>query len=233
MGRLEFSVQQREAYGQKYLKVFLAEDNRADEIKQYIQALPCVRKVNITHSDSKAHLGNTLTIYGKPMYTIEDVESNVKEFLNKYDSRVKIVDTNIISEVKFNEIEQLIITNINGAMATIDVCVAWFTNDNLLKALTIAKGRRCKVRVITVENFTNQKYGVDFTGIEHKMTKSERGGTMHEKYCVIDNNIVIHGSYNWTKNAETKNDEEISVLKGNVQVASKYTMEFNRKWDCK
>ena len=32
---------------------------------------------------------------------------------------------------------------------------------------------------------------------------------MHEKFCVIDNQIVISGSYNWTDNAELRNAEHI------------------------
>ena len=34
---------------------------------------------------------------------------------------------------------------------------------------------------------------------------------MHNKYCIIDNDTVITGSYNWTTAAETKNDENITI----------------------
>ena len=54
---------------------------------------------------------------------------------------------------------------------------------------------------------------------------------MHYKFCVIDNNVTIHGSYNWTVAAETKNNEEISVDKNDMKKASSYTKEFNRLWD--
>lgn len=75
------------------------------------------------------------------------------------------------------------------------------------------------------------KHGVDLSPFEHKAIRAERKGIMHHKFCVIDNNITIHGSYNWTTAAETKNNEEISVDKNDVKKASAYTKEFNRLWD--
>ena len=50
---------------------------------------------------------------------------------------------------------------------------------------------------------------------------------MHDKFCIIDNQIVITGSYNWTDNAEFKNDENIVILKDNEQ-ATKYSLEYKR-----
>ena len=50
---------------------------------------------------------------------------------------------------------------------------------------------------------------------------------MHDKFCVIDNQVVITGSYNWTTNAEFKNDENITVQKDPEQ-ATIYTLEYKR-----
>lgn len=79
------------------------------------------------------------------------------------------------------------------------------------------KKEGCKVRVIIYANHTNQKHGVDLSPFEHKAIRADRKGIMHHKFCVIDNNITIHGSYNWTTAAETKNNEEISVDKNDVK----------------
>ena len=48
---------------------------------------------------------------------------------------------------------------------------------------------------------------------------------MHNKYCVIDNQMVLAGSYNWTTNAETRNDENVMLLK-DPQSATDYSVEF-------
>ena len=50
---------------------------------------------------------------------------------------------------------------------------------------------------------------------------------MHDKFCVIDNQLVITGSYNWSDNAEFKNDENITIEKDPNQ-ASSFSEEFRR-----
>jgi phosphatidylserine/phosphatidylglycerophosphate/cardiolipin synthase-like enzyme len=50
---------------------------------------------------------------------------------------------------------------------------------------------------------------------------------MHHKVIIIDDHIVITGSFNVSKNANTRNDENILVI-GSKEIASKYIEEFNR-----
>lgn len=226
-----FSTEIRKSPTSKYLKVFFLEDSEAKKTQEIILALKEVKTVNITESASKSHPGDTLTIYPKPMVDISTLDKVVRESLDSYFSGVREVKTEIISAVEFKNIEKRILDALNEAIATIDVSVAWFTNEVLQKKLLEKKNGGCKVRIMTDANYTNQKYGVDLAPFEHKAIKAERNGIMHHKFCVIDNNVTIHGSYNWTKNAETKNNEEISVDKNDVKKASAYTKEFNRLWD--
>ena len=226
-----YSTEIRESPRGKYLKVFMLDDSMAEKLQKLLNTLKEVKNVNITESQSKAHPGNTLTIYPKPKVNIETLDKIVKSTLDKYYSGVTEVKTEIISQVDFQNIEQKILDALDEAQATIDVCVAWFTNTTLQKKLLEKLKEGCKVRVMIDSNYTNQKHGVDLTPFEYKGVNAERKGIMHRKFCVIDNNVLIHGSYNWTTNAETKNDEEISVHKNNVKMASQYTKEFNRIWD--
>lgn len=53
---------------------------------------------------------------------------------------------------------------------------------------------------------------------------------MHNKFCVIDNQKVITGSYNWSENAENKNDENAAVVYDN-DIASYYSVEFRRLFE--
>ena len=50
---------------------------------------------------------------------------------------------------------------------------------------------------------------------------------MHDKFCVIDNQKVITGSYNWSDNAENRNDENAAVMHDDAR-ASDYSVEFRR-----
>ena len=48
---------------------------------------------------------------------------------------------------------------------------------------------------------------------------------MHDKFCIIDNQVVLNGSYNWTNNAETRNDEVITIQK-DPKTATVFTIKF-------
>lgn len=50
---------------------------------------------------------------------------------------------------------------------------------------------------------------------------------MHNKFCIIDNNILITGSYNYTYLAESINSENIVVIKGVSDIIESYKIEFN------
>jgi phosphatidylserine/phosphatidylglycerophosphate/cardiolipin synthase-like enzyme len=47
---------------------------------------------------------------------------------------------------------------------------------------------------------------------------------MHNKFCIIDLKIVIHGSYNWTNRAKF-NNETIEVVSSH-EVAEKFSDQF-------
>jgi phosphatidylserine/phosphatidylglycerophosphate/cardiolipin synthase-like enzyme len=52
-------------------------------------------------------------------------------------------------------------------------------------------------------------------------------GQMHHKVMIIDKQIVVLGSYNFTNNAETVNDENLLVVY-NPEIAAQYLTEFER-----
>lgn len=66
-------------------------------------------------------------------------------------------------------------------------------------------------------------------GISVRVDRSS--GAMHHKVIIIDEETVITGSYNFSKNAETRNSENLLIIKGNKGIAQAYLNEFNRlKW---
>ena len=52
---------------------------------------------------------------------------------------------------------------------------------------------------------------------------------MHHKFCIIDESIVITGSFNWTSQAVLYNQENILFYE-NSQIARKYIDEFHKLW---
>ena len=214
-----------------YIKVFFIDDRVAEKAKEVVETINEVRKVNVTESKNSSHPGHTLTVYQKPMVTAEQCEKKVVDALNMFFANEVVGELKVHNEAKFANIEKHILEYLDMALATIDVCVAWFTIDELRDKLLEKSKEGIKVRVIIYRDGVNNAKGVDLAGLNHKEYRGERGGIMHDKFCVIDNAHTICGSYNWTKNAEEKNDEDAAFHRDDVKFASEYTKRFNQMWE--
>jgi phosphatidylserine/phosphatidylglycerophosphate/cardiolipin synthase-like enzyme len=56
------------------------------------------------------------------------------------------------------------------------------------------------------------------------------GDKLHHKFAVLDQNIVLIGSQNWSQAANTTNDENLLVIR-NATVAAHFEREFQRLYD--
>ena len=52
---------------------------------------------------------------------------------------------------------------------------------------------------------------------------------MHHKLIMVDDRIVVTGSYNFSNNAKTSNDENTLIVNSS-EVAGIYRQEFERVW---
>ncbi len=62
-----------------------------------------------------------------------------------------------------------------------------------------------------------------------ELRKDSNGGAMHHKVFIVDNKTVITGSFNPSKNADTRNDENILIIY-DKDIAEKYLEEFKNVW---
>lgn len=135
-----------------------------------------------------------------------------------------------MEQAYFSEIRSIIISYINNATTSIQVAMAWFTSNELFDALLNALIRRVNVDIVLLDDAINfMYYAPDFNklieaGGKLRIAKVE-DGFMHHKFCVIDNSIVITGSYNWTYYAETRNIENI-IITDNKNIIDLYKKEF-------
>ena len=53
---------------------------------------------------------------------------------------------------------------------------------------------------------------------------------MHHKYCVIDNRILMTGSFNWTVSAGKKNYENV-LITTNKKLVKLYQDYYNSLWN--
>ena len=157
-------------------------------------------------------------------------EKEIIEELNRFFSNIIMGNMQPRNEAFFRGIENQILETLDKALTSIIVCVAWFTNPRLRDKLIEKQAEGIDVKVIIYKDGVNHSKGVDLSGLNHKEFRGEKGGVMHEKFCVVDNVHTICGSYNWTLNAENKNDEDATFHIEDYKFASKYSKRFNEIW---
>jgi phosphatidylserine/phosphatidylglycerophosphate/cardiolipin synthase-like enzyme len=120
---------------------------------------------------------------------------------------------------------------IRGAKDRIYVAIYSFTSDRLAEALIEARRRGVDVRVVMERreaNGTDSEYPRPLgAGVEVRLDANP--DLMHHKFMVIDGEIVVTGSYNWSAAAEERNDENLVVIRDR-EVAGAYEREFERIW---
>lgn len=139
------------------------------------------------------------------------------------------LDDPVLIEAHFQEIKNQIIDSIRSAKFTIWIAVAWFTDKEIGNELRLKHQIGINVRVVVNDDETTEKYGLKFDtkGIEYtRVAPSSRWGKklMHNKFCIIDLCRVIHGSYNWTSNAQY-NNESITITESR-ELAEDFSSQF-------
>lgn len=117
------------------------------------------------------------------------------------------------SAVHFSNIRNEIIGQLKKATREIKVAIAWLTDEDIIRTLTQRVENGLSVTVVmseSKENFRNISKWKDFlrhNGKLHIATPK----FLHHKFCIIDNTIILNGSYNWTYFAQ-RNEENIMVM---------------------
>ncbi|HGY57456.1 MAG TPA: hypothetical protein ENK44_17240 [Caldithrix abyssi] len=79
-----FDTEIREVFNKKYLKVFIRDLTRINEIQAFLEGLNCTRTVNISNSTSRSSPHQNLTVYPSRVYDIEEVQREVTVALESY-----------------------------------------------------------------------------------------------------------------------------------------------------
>lgn len=131
----------------------------------------------------------------------------------------------------FKGIEKEIIKSIKLSKDRIIVAVAWFTNHKLFEALCnkLNEGKEIRLCLIN-DQINNREDGIDFERFIKKGGQLYFGNNdelMHHKFCIIDNEILFNGSYNWTYYAENRNRENVIKFNGYNDLVSDFLLEFH------
>ncbi|WP_039076320.1 phospholipase D-like domain-containing protein [Bacillus sp. MSP13] len=200
--------------------------NNSKKLKEFIEVffnavLIDVDRNTIEDKEEKVFIANLNKIIKSNGYSIEKIEDRYCVMGNEtYDEPVEL-------ETHFEDIQNQIIEEIKRAKYTIWVAVAWFTDQKLFEELVQKKKEGLNVQVIVIDDDINRKSGLRFEDHFETYRLPKQGmykNIMHNKFCVIDLNTVISGSYNWTKKAQY-NDESIDI-KHSREATEPYATKF-------
>ena len=126
-----------------------------------------------------------------------------------------------------DKVRRQILAELREAVATIDFMAFSFTSVEIAEAMAERMQAGVRVRGIFETRSAGSKYSRDdfleARGAEIRLDANKY--TMHHKVIIIDGETVITGSYNFSKSAEEKNDENVLILH-DAETAEAYAREF-------
>lgn len=146
------------------------------------------------------------------------------------DAPEEVTEHNVV----FDEIQDTVIQGIRDAKFVIWAAVAWFSNEAIHKELLAKKNKGLNIRIIVSQEDTNnamiatlKSEGFDVKVIPKWGAKAYN--RMHDKFCIIDMDYVMHGSYNWTPTANYNEETLATAL--DHELVSKFAEEFMKLYN--
>lgn len=170
-------------------------------------------------------------------YTVEFEEMFERDFFGQDaiartpNSHVTIDEVEV--EVYFSpddKVARRIVELLRGAQRSITFMAFSFTADDFSDILLQKAEQGLTIAGVMEEQQVKSNQGTEFTTFQDaKLPVYLDGneGQMHHKVFIIDEQIVITGSYNFSFSAETLNDENV-VIFFDPQIAAQYLAEFKR-----
>lgn len=120
---------------------------------------------------------------------------------------------------------------IGEATKTLDICIFTLTDNRIVEKLEQAQQRGLKIRIIS-DDRKSEDLGSDLDhlkniGIPCRFDRSE--AHMHHKFAIADHDLLLTGSYNWTRSASTENNENI-LVSNQTELIRSFSREFERLW---
>lgn len=129
------------------------------------------------------------------------------------------------------ECKLALIDSMHQARFALDICVFTIADNHLTEAIVDAHNRGVDVRVLS-DNDKSFDRGSDIQFMERQGVNVRLDNSpfhMHHKFMVVDKAILVNGSFNWTRSASEKNQENICIIE-NKSLAAEYLKEFDRLW---
>ena len=194
-------------------------------LQNFFSMHPKLKKGNIEKLqeilDSISSDKNNFIIYQKIMQYF------LKEY---YKPKPSICDAYFFPNAKN---EKYLVDMLRTCKYSLNIAIFSLTRDNFAKAIIEVFKKGIKVRVIAddecVKNYGSDIYKLAACGIPCKTDNSAQFH-MHNKYAIIDESVIVTGSFNWTTQAINNNQENLLFIE-DKELANKYLKEFNKLWN--
>jgi len=138
------------------------------------------------------------------------------------------------SQAYFEKIHKEIESRLKEAKKSIRIAVAWFTDPKLFNLINEKAKNGIEVELLIAHHEINFDSDLDYRKLKDSggeyfwIGKGKKWEPlMHNKFCIIDNEILIFGSYNWTQKAKS-NHESITVIEDDYSLISDFNKEFDK-----
>jgi len=131
----------------------------------------------------------------------------------------------------FKGLKPLVLEQIQEAKESIQIAVAWFTDQDVLDILVEKRKQGIQVQVLISNDRKNfeESYSLDFTKLQQiggKLVIVETS-FMHHKFCIVDQQVLLTGSANYTYSGFHKNNESI-IITDEQESIKDFLLEFER-----
>ncbi len=124
---------------------------------------------------------------------------------------------------------------LEAATSSVNAALYRLSNPRLVRALEQAAQREIAIRLVLdrgkyQESRTAQEL-LSNTRVRFRLLdgRQGRGSKMHHKFAILDDRVVITGSYNWTLESEEQNYENLLILR-EPELLEGYRREFEALW---
>jgi phosphatidylserine/phosphatidylglycerophosphate/cardiolipin synthase-like enzyme len=199
---------------------------------------------NITQREAKRNNNNALYIENEEIASIYLAEFNEMfeqaifgnrteytpfPFLsNKYYVKLNDIDINVYFSPD-DDVERIITKRVEKAKKSILFLAFSFTSDAIGEAIIAKHKQGVLVKGVfekkDIKNVNSEYIKLKVEGLD--ILYDANPHTMHHKVIIIDEEWVITGSYNFSKNAKKRNDENCIMIRS-PEIAKMYTQEFEK-----
>jgi hypothetical protein len=130
----------------------------------------------------------------------------------------------------FEDIQSHIIGVLSNANNSIKAAIAWFTDPRIINVLIHLSSKGILIELIINDDDINKSRKSELQELQTSGAKiyyhTVEHDLMHHKFCLIDDEVLIMGSYNWTNAAAHNNHESIVIVKNEPETIADFCDEF-------